>query len=404
YLSCVNPSIALFSVIDPPPFVGPEFFWICCGELVGLGLLALWLTVRRVRKLRSREDRAGTQAHPSEGTRHKEQGKRSWEQQFLIGKIAAGNALAVDTGDVAATANDAATDAEPPQGAASDGAAYASVMSQGPVWNNPVTWREISYLRARKGRRVVRWLVVMYLLILFFPVCVMPRGGDTTEAFLAISFGLSVTVGAGLLWLTTANLAAASIVREKEDQTLDLVLVTPMGRLMLLVGKTRGVISATRPMWIAVACTFVLGLLSVEARALVFGAGLLLTVVHFWFLSLCLGLICSCLFSGVARASTAVMCILVGLCAIFPLLAALIPYHYHYGTDLRQILVMVSPYAHIATLLELVWRSRWGGMRGSGHFVPLFVYFLATTILALLWLWHAAKRLTGARAGRREAA
>ena len=111
------------------------------------------------------------------------------------------------------------------------------------VWRNPVAWREAVTRASAGGKSVMRWLFML--------------GGLAGGAVMLWTYGsgrISVDASRDLLrsvlWveytivlLVLCNVAASAITREREDGTLDLLLVTPITSRYYIWGKLRGLIS-----------------------------------------------------------------------------------------------------------------------------------------------------------------
>ena len=118
------------------------------------------------------------------------------------------------------------------------------------VWQNPVAWREAATRASVTSRSLLRYLFV---------------GGGTLAgavlflAYVTGSWGLSASSArdwlTGLIFiefatilLVATNVAATSISREREAQTLELLLSTPLTSRYIIWGKLRGLVSFTLPL------------------------------------------------------------------------------------------------------------------------------------------------------------
>jgi len=111
------------------------------------------------------------------------------------------------------------------------------------VWRNPVAWREAATRASAGGKSAMRWVFVI--------------GGFAAGAVALWAYasgltgvGTSRDVVSWILWtefiivlLVLCNVAASAITREREDGTLDLLLVTPITSRYYIWGKLRGLIS-----------------------------------------------------------------------------------------------------------------------------------------------------------------
>jgi len=111
------------------------------------------------------------------------------------------------------------------------------------VWRNPVAWREAATRASAGGKSFMRWVFL--------------AGGLAVGAFIlwlyagaALDADLTREVLTRTLWvefvivlLVLCNVSADAITREREDGTLDLLLVTPVTSRYYIWGKLRGLIS-----------------------------------------------------------------------------------------------------------------------------------------------------------------
>ena len=116
------------------------------------------------------------------------------------------------------------------------------------VWHNPIAWRESVTGAAAGGGFILRYSVLGVGLIFAFVLLVLHgRGslGVTPDRYLLY---VTVLVELGItLFIATAS-AATSMTREKEANTLELLLATPLTSGRIISGKIRGLVSAAGPM------------------------------------------------------------------------------------------------------------------------------------------------------------
>ena len=116
------------------------------------------------------------------------------------------------------------------------------------VWHNPIAWAEAVARGLTLKRWIARWLFIavgaLWGLWVIFSYHI---GTYTHDDF---RFVLAATVSAETLIVTLVamNMAATAVTREREDGTLDLILVTPVTPAMYLRGKLRGLIAYLVPM------------------------------------------------------------------------------------------------------------------------------------------------------------
>lgn len=127
------------------------------------------------------------------------------------------------------------------------------------VWKNPVAWREAVTRAAASGRSVVRggfvlaglvaagWCLVEYLLN---PAQV----GPIVRPWLA----RLVFAELAIILLMAGSAAAGAITREREANSLDLLLVTPLSSRYVIRGKLRGLVSFLAPMLAVPAITLLI--------------------------------------------------------------------------------------------------------------------------------------------------
>ncbi|MCH8969543.1 MAG: ABC transporter permease subunit [Planctomycetes bacterium] len=127
------------------------------------------------------------------------------------------------------------------------------------VWANPLAWREATTKASAASSVVSRYgmliggavvaLVILLYLINGWPV-IQPDG--TSAAFVAADARMwlmwLVTVEAALILLVVTNAAATSMTKERESNTMDILLTTPLTSNMIVWGKLRGLIAFAMPM------------------------------------------------------------------------------------------------------------------------------------------------------------
>jgi len=121
------------------------------------------------------------------------------------------------------------------------------------VWHNPIAWREAATRASAGGRSLLRWVFIL--------------GGTLAGILLAIAhYGswapLSVTnpqtardwlvalvwIELAVILLVVTNTAATTLTREKESQTIELLLVTPLTSQYIIAGMLRGLVSFALPL------------------------------------------------------------------------------------------------------------------------------------------------------------
>jgi ABC-type transport system involved in multi-copper enzyme maturation permease subunit len=116
------------------------------------------------------------------------------------------------------------------------------------VWHNPIAWRESVTGASAGGGFVLRYSVLGVGLAIAFVLLILHGKGSMTVVedryllFLVVFIELGIT-----LFIATAS-AATSMTREKEANTLELLLATPLTSGHIISGKIRGLVSAAGPM------------------------------------------------------------------------------------------------------------------------------------------------------------
>lgn len=115
------------------------------------------------------------------------------------------------------------------------------------VGRNPVAWREAS-TRAASGGAAGRYVMLALGLVIALIILTYYKRGDIsiTDARIWLFGIISVELGV-TLFIATAT-AATSMTREKESDTLALLLATPITSSKIVWGKIRGLISFAAPM------------------------------------------------------------------------------------------------------------------------------------------------------------
>lgn len=114
------------------------------------------------------------------------------------------------------------------------------------VWNNPVAWREATGRASGGG-------------VLRLAIIAIGFAGPLTLAIYYWNGGMSITtfpqwlsalvlVQFALALIIATNTAATSMTKEKESQTMDLLLTTPLTSNYILWGKLRGLVSFALPL------------------------------------------------------------------------------------------------------------------------------------------------------------
>ena len=116
------------------------------------------------------------------------------------------------------------------------------------VSRNPIRWRESKTGAAAGGGRLMRWTIfiggaVVALLTLIYYL----NGSLSIQSARSLLFGVVAVELLIALFIATAT-SATSMTREKESNTLELLLTTPLSPKQIISGKIWGLVYAAGPM------------------------------------------------------------------------------------------------------------------------------------------------------------
>ena len=120
------------------------------------------------------------------------------------------------------------------------------------VWANPVAWREAATRAGFSGRGLTRWLTIIVGLICaggllyFYHRWTAANDPDALANTRLLLLGL-IIVEFSVSLLVATNTSASAVTKERESQTLDLLLVTPITSRYYIWGKLRGLVSFMLP-------------------------------------------------------------------------------------------------------------------------------------------------------------
>ncbi|MHC4090688.1 MAG: ABC transporter permease [Planctomycetota bacterium] len=118
------------------------------------------------------------------------------------------------------------------------------------VWANPVAWREAVTRAAAANRGLMRYVllaggaVAAILLLWEYGQSDAGFGASETREWLMVM----VMIEFGIVLLVSANTAATGMTKERESNTMDLLLTSPLTSRYIIWGKLRGLVSFTVPM------------------------------------------------------------------------------------------------------------------------------------------------------------
>ena len=229
------------------------------------------------------------------------------------------------------------------------------------MWSNPVAWREVKTIAVH---RRMRWARIVALI--FCVVVTVPLWGAWLDDWLRGYGGqdmdrqtLSTVVGltAVITWILMTLLASVGFAHERDHQTLDALLTTPLSGWSIVIGKLTGVLRST-----LFAAVFPFGFACVGYWHGVIGFRALLLVATVLVIGSLLmaswGLFCSVRFGASARASGLATLAALVLCVFVPLLTG--AFHAFLGrTSSRWIPVtFVSPTVNIDwAVVDNDWRN-----------------------------------------------
>lgn len=140
------------------------------------------------------------------------------------------------------------------------------------VWRNPVAWREAVTKASFAGRGAMRYVILLAGIAcvgVFFYSHAMGKGWFSPEELRFWLTALFIIEVALILLMATSS-AATAITREREADTMDLLLSTPLTSAYIVLGKLRGLVSFLIPLIaIPVVSLLVFGLYDAVTGAIV---------------------------------------------------------------------------------------------------------------------------------------
>ncbi len=116
---------------------------------------------------------------------------------------------------------------------------------------NPIAWREAVTGAAAGGGHAVRYAILGVSLVVALTLLVYYAQGALTPAITRLwLYGMVATELGIALFIATAT-AATSMTREKESNTMELILATPLTSGAIIRGKVWGLVNATGPLLLA---------------------------------------------------------------------------------------------------------------------------------------------------------
>lgn len=137
------------------------------------------------------------------------------------------------------------------------------------VWHNPVAWREAMTRASFTGRGPMRY-VILIVGLACAGVLLLSHVGDwewfNPDELRMWLTGL-IAVEFAMILLMAANSAATSITRERESNTMDLLLCSPLTSGYIIRGKARGLVSFLIPLILVPVISLLAFVLADLARA-----------------------------------------------------------------------------------------------------------------------------------------
>jgi len=116
---------------------------------------------------------------------------------------------------------------------------------------NPIAWREAVTGAAAGGGHLIRYTILGTSLVIALTLIVYYAQGAITPAMTRLwLYGVVATELGIALFIATAT-AATSMTREKESNTMELILATPLTSGAIIRGKVWGLVNATGPLLFA---------------------------------------------------------------------------------------------------------------------------------------------------------
>lgn len=140
------------------------------------------------------------------------------------------------------------------------------------VSKNPIAWRESVTSAAAGGGRLSRIILVVAGAAIALSLFIAYVGGHIPRAELQLWIYGVVVVEFGITLFVATTAAATSMTREKESNTLELILATPLTSTNVITGKTWGLIWAAGPMLLVPYFTVLLFVLTDLFRGRLFDA------------------------------------------------------------------------------------------------------------------------------------
>ncbi len=134
------------------------------------------------------------------------------------------------------------------------------------VWHNPIAWREAAARGGALHRMVARWSFVGIGILWGLGLIVAHHRGSITADEFRYAMTATIWTQVAVIALVAMNMSGSAVSREREDGTLDLLLITPVTAGAYIWGKLRGLISFLAPLLAVPIVTLILTAIYVMAN------------------------------------------------------------------------------------------------------------------------------------------
>ena len=116
------------------------------------------------------------------------------------------------------------------------------------VWRNPVAWREAATRASALGRGPLTYLLILSGLLAAVVLLVYYHAGALAATQVREWLHVIVMIEFAMILVIAANTAATALTKEREANTMDLLLCTPLTSRYIVWGKLRGLVSFAVPL------------------------------------------------------------------------------------------------------------------------------------------------------------
>jgi len=115
------------------------------------------------------------------------------------------------------------------------------------VWHNPIAWREAATRATAASKGMVRYAIIGGGVVAGGLLLLEYHGGGLSAAATRQWLAGIIMIEFAIIMLVATNTAATAITKERESQSMDILLATPLLAKDLVWGKLRGLVSFTVP-------------------------------------------------------------------------------------------------------------------------------------------------------------